>query len=126
MTRVCKVDGCGRPVRARRMCINHYQAWWLSHDVPPESRTHGKHVLPFLARAACVGRDDIDWVPSAETVTTRAARARNLTAALAVCADCPVRDACLAHAVTAVEHGIWGGTVDEQRVELRRFGLVAL
>ncbi|UQN31635.1 WhiB family transcriptional regulator [Brachybacterium kimchii] len=41
-------------------------------------------------------------------------------AAKQVCAKCPVREACLEWAVTEVEHGIWGGTTDQQRRRIRR------
>ncbi len=38
-----------------------------------------------------------------------------------VCAGCPVRDACLQHALTAGEpDGVWGGLSAQQRKELDR------
>lgn len=41
--------------------------------------------------------------------------------ALAICAGCPVRAACLSHAAYAPErYGVWGGTTDEQRNTGRR------
>lgn len=41
--------------------------------------------------------------------------------ALAVCADCPVRQQCLDYAVSNGEHdGIWGGTSARQRRQIRR------
>lgn len=39
--------------------------------------------------------------------------------AKAVCVRCPVRDACYQHAYTNREHGIWGGTTDEDRRRAR-------
>ncbi|KOV41956.1 WhiB family transcriptional regulator [Streptomyces sp. H036] len=46
--------------------------------------------------------------------------------AKAVCAGCPVRTECLAHALDhRIEHGIWGGMTErERRALLRRRPLV--
>ncbi len=41
------------------------------------------------------------------------------------CDSCPVRAACLDEAVTRGERGIWGGTNDGERRELRQQGAVA-
>lgn len=39
-----------------------------------------------------------------------------VTAALAVCNSCEVRQACLTHAMAGREHfGVWGGTTETQR-----------
>lgn len=43
-------------------------------------------------------------------------------AALGVCARCPVRGECLAHAIEHREQGVWGGTTDSQRQRLRDNG----
>ena len=41
--------------------------------------------------------------------------------ALAICAGCPVRDACLEHALANGErHGVWGGTTEHERRVLLR------
>jgi WhiB family redox-sensing transcriptional regulator len=40
--------------------------------------------------------------------------------AIYVCDDCPVQQECLNHAMENNEHGIWGGTTERQRVNLRR------
>lgn len=46
---------------------------------------------------------------------------QNHAAALAVCAGCPVSNACLTDAIERRdEHGVWGGTTPEDRIELRR------
>ncbi|MGH8867099.1 MAG: WhiB family transcriptional regulator [Actinomycetes bacterium] len=37
-----------------------------------------------------------------------------------VCAGCPFRRPCLAYALTHSEAGIWGGTTEKERDELRR------
>ena len=44
--------------------------------------------------------------------------------AKAVCADCPVREACLAYAInTGEDFGVWGGTTPDERRALRRHEL---
>ncbi|MFI9272155.1 WhiB family transcriptional regulator [Kitasatospora sp. NPDC052896] len=43
------------------------------------------------------------------------------TAAKAVCARCPVREACLNHALTAREpYGVWGGLSEDERAAVLR------
>ena len=47
------------------------------------------------------------------------ARARRQTAAKAVCAKCPVIEACLKHALAVREpYGVWGGMSEEERARL--------
>lgn len=41
--RVCSIDGCEQPHRARGFCKRHYQLWWTYGD--PNAET-GKHLLP--------------------------------------------------------------------------------
>ena len=44
-----------------------------------------------------------------------------LAAALAICADCPVRTECLEHALDTYEkHGVWGGQTERERRMMRR------
>ena len=48
-------------------------------------------------------------------------------AAKAACAACPFLEGCLAYALTHVEAGIWAGTTEEQRQQLRtRYGIKAV
>jgi WhiB family redox-sensing transcriptional regulator len=73
-----------------------------------------------LADAACNGADpDLFFAPDFERTADWKAR---IAKAKAVCARCPVRDACLAYALdTGQWFGIWGGlTEDERRAMLRR------
>ena len=47
------------------------------------------------------------------------ARARRQAAAKAVCATCPVVEACLKHALSVREpYGVWGGMSEEERTRL--------
>jgi WhiB family redox-sensing transcriptional regulator len=73
-----------------------------------------------LAAAACKGADiDLFFGPDAEFVSARKEREAE---ARAICARCPVRDACLAYALdTGEAFGVWGGlNEDERRALLRR------
>jgi WhiB family redox-sensing transcriptional regulator len=86
----------------------------------PPSRADLRPAVPVLKGAACKGgAPDLFFGPSAEFVTARQQREAK---AKAICARCPVRDACLAYALdTGETHGIWGGlTEDERRAILRR------
>ena len=68
-------------------------------------------ILPgaWVARALCAQADPDVWFPDEEDHDTTAA-------AIAVCARCPVRPQCLAHALaTGERHGVWGGLTARQR-----------
>lgn len=61
-------------------------------------------------RAACKGRTDINWFPI---------RGEDMQPALNVCRTCPVKDACLHHALRKPTPGVWGGTSERQRDRIR-------
>lgn len=62
--------------------------------------------------AACTGADPDLFFPD---------RGELALAAKVVCAACPVREQCLAHALIFHEdHGVWGGTTPTERRRLRR------
>jgi hypothetical protein len=66
------------------------------------------------SRAACRGRGLTLWFPQ---------RGQSLGPAREVCADCPVKDECLAAALEMAmhtDHGVWAGTSERQRKQLRR------
>lgn len=70
---------------------------------------------------ACRGRDSGQFFhPDGERGSSRArreARAKN------VCAHCPVRAECAAHALTVQEpYGVWGGFTETERLRLRESG----
>lgn len=72
----------------------------------------------WLARAACKGplSEAFYPPPQFERKEERVARERR---AKAVCADCPVREACLDYALRIREpHGIWGGLTEVERSEV--------
>ena len=72
------------------------------------------------ARCADSGLDPDEWFPlSIEPATAR----HEASAAIAVCATCPVRTECLALSLrhwAVGRHGIWGGLVPADRARLRR------
>ena len=62
--------------------------------------------------AACRDVDTAVFFPEAET---------ELAAANAICATCPVRDACLDFAlITRQDDGVWGGLDENERRRVRR------
>lgn len=69
---------------------------------------------PWRKRAACQGLDaDIFYPASEEAVDAEPAKA--------VCAQCPVQEACLEHALTYREKdGVWGGFTERERRRLIR------
>lgn len=63
----------------------------------------------WMARATCrrIPEDD-RWIFWSED-------RRALARAKLVCAGCPVQADCLAYALAGGEHGVWGGTTDDER-----------
>lgn len=43
----------------------------------------------------------------------------NIRRAKECCAECPVRQPCLQYAMSTHQYGIWGGTTEEERTDLR-------
>ena len=78
---------------------------------------------PWHTRAWCVSHPNPDlWFPKQSTrpgVRDNDAIARRYARNL--CGPCPVRDDCLAHALTSPihEHGVWGGMTEQDRRALR-------
>lgn len=72
-------------------------------------------------RGACRGRDSGQFFhPDGERGSSRA---RREASAKAVCARCPVRAECAAHALTAQEpYGVWGGFTENERLQLHATG----
>ncbi|MDA8186436.1 MAG: WhiB family transcriptional regulator [Actinomycetota bacterium] len=63
-------------------------------------------------RAACRGIDPEVFYPASDD---------DADAAKAICAVCPVREACLEHALANREReGIWGGTTERERRRIHR------
>jgi hypothetical protein len=78
------------------------------------------HRPEWFERAACRGYADEHGGPARDAVFF-SARGQSTKPAVAICADCPVRQDCLDHALAAnVKHGIWGGLSTRERKRLRR------
>lgn len=66
----------------------------------------------WRSRAACRDVDTAVFFPETES---------EVAAAKAVCASCPVREACLDFAlVTRQDDGVWGGLDENERRRVRR------
>ncbi|HYZ99687.1 MAG TPA: WhiB family transcriptional regulator [Acidimicrobiales bacterium] len=62
--------------------------------------------------AACRGLDPMIFYPATD---------EEAVAAKAVCAQCPVREACLEHALSVREKdGVWGGCTERERRRIIR------
>jgi len=71
-------------------------------------------------RAACRFAGDREWFFGAQDETAEAREARE-AAAKAICVLCPVRRECLTLAViTPIQWGVWGGTGEQERAQIRR------
>ncbi len=70
--------------------------------------------------AACLGADPNLFFPEQGSPTEQVDKA------LRVCTECPAecRRACLEHAITYKEPGIWGGTTGRQRRDMVESGVV--
>jgi hypothetical protein len=80
----------------------------LRGNVGPKRPAPGK----WTVDAACRGMDPDEWMDDGPGQPTGAARA--------ICAACPVRAACLAHALAHDEPwGMWGGLTTRERVARR-------
>jgi WhiB family transcriptional regulator, redox-sensing transcriptional regulator len=92
-------------------------------DLPsrPPVRVHN---TDWQVRAAC-RTTNTEAFFNPDYLRGRNKRARE-AAAKAICARCPVREACLAWALYLGEtHGIWGGMTPEERARLTRKLLVS-
>ena len=72
----------------------------------------------WRGRAACRGEDPELFFPVGSSGPAALAQ---IVAAEAICARCPVREACLRFALdTGQDYGIWGGLAEDERRRLRR------
>ncbi len=71
----------------------------------------------WRAEAACIDHDPEFFFP----LGTTGPAADQAEAAKAVCANCPVIAACLNYALTTGQDvGVWGGTTEDERRQIRR------
>lgn len=70
----------------------------------------------WMDRGACIGEEPELWFPAGEgrEFTTQIDKAKR------VCFACPVRAECLELALDEGRSGIWGGTTETDRKQIRR------
>ena len=73
--------------------------------------------MDWRTRAACCGTPGPDLFFPLDT--TGGPAARQVAAAKAVCARCPVLAECRSWAINHEAYGIWGGLTEHQRARLR-------
>lgn len=116
--------------KARRDTAN-WRTPYGYHEEPTEGianliaaigyRTREERDMSFLDRGNCVGLPSWIFYPRANNGHIERTGATNDSRrAKAVCADCPVSAACLEYAVDSEPFGIWGGTSERERRELRK------
>lgn len=77
----------------------------------------GADPADLFAARSCAGEDVVLFFgPPGERREAREARELR---AKQVCSRCPRHVRCLTEALEGNEHGIWGGTTEEERAELR-------
>ena len=73
----------------------------------------------WRAAGACRGEDPDLFFP----ITAEGPSARQVTMAKAVCSRCTVQRQCLNFAMESrQDHGVWGGTTEDERKLMRRAG----
>lgn len=66
----------------------------------------------WVGRAACSGLDPAVFYPQSDEEALEAK---------AICAECPVQEECLEHAITVREkNGVWGGATERERLRIIR------
>jgi WhiB family redox-sensing transcriptional regulator len=89
---------------------------WLMMPAMPDIDDAFRQMLSrpdWQSDAACRGQGSRGWVGDGDGAPYAAQKA--------VCAECPVREPCLAYALANKSlMGCWGGTTESERRELRR------
>jgi len=81
-------------------------------DIGPLLRQNPPMESSWADEAACRGLDPLVFYPATDEEAEEAK---------AVCEVCPVRDACLEHAIVNREHnGVWGGASERERQRIIR------
>jgi WhiB family redox-sensing transcriptional regulator len=84
-----------------------------------QAEPRASHYSDWRALGACRDEDPELFFP----VTSKGPAARQLMAAKAICAGCGVSRECLRYALeNRQDHGVWGGTSEEERKLMRSAG----
>lgn len=71
--------------------------------------------------ANCRGEDPNLFFPKVQSDRARSEQYAHFSRAVAICNKCMVKDTCLEYAVARPStEGIWGGTTQRERVDIRR------
>lgn len=79
--------------------------------------------LYWQDRARCRGQDTELFYPSGSAQDDLGTTKQRVVYARRFCRPCPVRRDCLLYALSLpliLDHGVWGGTSENQREEIRR------
>lgn len=79
--------------------------------------------LSWQDRARCRGQNTELFYPGGSVVDVGGAAKQQVTNARRFCRPCRVRRHCLLYALSLpliLDHGVWGGTSENQREEIRR------
>jgi len=68
-------------------------------------------IWSWAAEALCAQADPELWFPD---------RGESNKVAKSVCRQCPVKEQCLQEALMTPDYGIWGGTSEAERAQMRR------
>jgi WhiB family redox-sensing transcriptional regulator len=130
---VCRRTGCSAPAGGDGLCpVHHGRQLAARAAVEARSGVTSSHVpvpawlaevaaareAPWRARAACRG------MTAAMYAVAERGRPADYGAALALCGECPVVEACRAAGAHEPE-GVWGGTTPAERHPRRRACRVA-
>lgn len=66
--------------------------------------------MAWVADGACLTHQEIDWFPADDNPADEAK---------AICRECTVKERCLYQAIVRHELGVWGGTTERERAQLR-------
>ena len=76
--------------------------------------------LTWMAKAACRGSDEVSFFNDHYNNNSKIKKIKEAEAR-ALCGRCPVQPDCLEYAVVTVQQsGIWGGTDEDERIQIRR------
>jgi hypothetical protein len=81
--------------------------------------TRGAPYPPVTGREPCRSEPDL-FFPLDAGISKELKRAKEM------CGWCPVREQCLAYALTHAVNGIWGGTTERERRHMQREGQLAV
>lgn len=80
--------------------------------------------LSWADQGKCYGdpeKDHVFFYPQVKGSRKPGGRVDEVEAQRALyCSDCPVRIKCLEHALENREQGVWGGTTEDEREQIRR------